>query len=125
MRALLRRFASAAVAVAFLFALTGDALATHPCPHHFGAAAAAAVSHGSGHAGAHAADPAPGDEPHGPCTCMGRCHAGAAPPLVGPLLLGSVPVPAALPSPDAAPESADRPAIAPFSLPWANAPPTL
>jgi hypothetical protein len=115
----LRRITSASLAAVFLFALAADSLARHPCPHHLGMGAAA--DHGSGHE----SDDASNHGSHGPCTCVGRCHAGTAPPLPVPILLGAVPVPETAPATPLDPAAPDRCARTPFSLPWANAPPRL
>jgi len=112
-----RRAVAVALSAAFLLALAGDALGAHECPHHDGATATSHGTHGTSHGSDHAS--------HGPCTCVGRCHAGTAPPLPVPTLSGTAPVEA--PPSDSAPipDRPDRPALPPFSLPWANAPPSL
>lgn len=117
-----KRAVAAALSAAFLLALAGDALGTHACPHHDDAPATPHGTHETrgthepGHDGNH--------DSHGPCTCVGQCHAGTAPPHPVPSLLG-IDAAEAPPDPEPAPDRPDRPAFAPFSLPWANAPPAL
>lgn len=116
-----KRAVAAALSAAFLLALAGDALGNHACPHHDDAPATPhetheTRTHETGHAGNH--------DSHGPCTCVGQCHAGTAPPHPVPSLLGIAPAEAP-PDPAPAPDRPDWPAFAPFSLPWANAPPAL
>jgi hypothetical protein len=113
-----RRAVAAALALAFLLGGVGDALGSHRCPHHDGVSA---VAHGAiGHDDHGTA----GDE-HGPCTCIGRCHAGAAPSIAAPGESLAAPVPGAASLSPSEPPSLPRAAIVPFSLPWGNAPPTL
>lgn len=115
--------AAAIIALAFLLAGVGDALGAHHCPHHDGAAAGPSSTSSAASANAaheHAPDTDPGS--HGPCTCVGRCHAGAASSLPVPILDRDLPVPAAPPLSFRVPESLLRRAIVPFSLPWGNAP---
>ena len=106
------------LALAFLMGGVGDALGSHHCPHHDGFGAA-----GEHQATGHGSHEAAGDD-HGPCTCVGRCHAGAAPSIAGPAAVQTAPVaevrPFSLPEPPPA-----RTVILPFTLPWGNAPPTL
>lgn len=113
-----RRGLAVTLALAFLMGGVGDALGSHRCPHHDGVDAAAGHQ-ATGHDDHEAAA---GD--HGACTCVGRCHAGAAPSIAAPAAVQAAPVaevrPLSLPEPPPA-----RTAILPFSLPWGNAPPTL
>lgn len=116
-----KRAVAVALSAAFLLALSGDALGAHECPHHDGATAASHGTHGTDHGASHESDHAS----HGPCTCVGRCHAGTAPPHPVPSVAETTPPEA--PPLDFAPVSdrPDRPAVPPFTLPWANAPPSL
>ena len=113
-----RRGLAVTLALAFLMGGVGDALGSHGCPHHDGVDAAA------GHQATGHADHGTAAGDHGPCTCVGRCHAGAAPSIAAPAAVQAAPVaevrPLTLPEPPPA-----RTAILPFSLPWGNAPPTL
>jgi len=116
---------AAALALLFLGGGISDALGARPCPHHEGLPAPASAGHETH------PDPAAPDHPdapgesHGACTCAGSCHAGTAPSFAVPAAAGAVPVadPPALSSP--APPAPTRSALAPFSLPWGNAPPAL
>ncbi|HEY7471646.1 MAG TPA: hypothetical protein VIE68_04785 [Gemmatimonadota bacterium] len=114
------RIFTGVLALLFLFAGAGDAWGAHHCPHHDGPRAAptgAATDHGHG--------APPHGEDHGPCTCVGRCHAGAAPSLGDPAEPAPLPVPPSPPFSSPAPEPPPRVALVPFAIPWSNAPPTL
>lgn len=120
----------AAFLVAMLLVLTslGTALGAHPCPHHDGAAAAAAdpAPPPGHHPGAgHEHDAAPASESHGPCTCVGLCQAGAAPPMPASIDGTDLPAPTATAHGFRPFRPLSRASIVPFSLPWGNAPPTL
>jgi hypothetical protein len=116
---LARHAVSMALALAFLMGGVGDALGSHDCPHHDGAGAA-----GEHRATGHDDHGAASDD-HGPCTCVGRCHAGAAPSFSAPGAPQAAPVAEIAALSPAEPPPPARPAIVPFSLPWGNAPPTL
>jgi hypothetical protein len=115
-----RAFAGILV-LAFLLGGVGDALGAHHCPHHDGTPAGARTAEPA----AHAHDPGAHPDSHGPCTCVGRCHAGAAPSLPVLVMDRDLPVPAPPPLSFPAPQPLVRLAIVPFSLPWGNAPPSL
>lgn len=129
---MIRRGAAAALALWFLGGGVGDAVGAHHCPHHDGVPPATRTD-GPGHPeqaaphagpGAHDHGGAP-DGSHGPCTCVGRCQAGAAPSFGLPAAAEGAP-PAAVPElSEAAPDAPSRPAILPYALPWGNAPPAL
>lgn len=110
------------LAFLFLFAGAGDAWGVHHCPHHDGPPAAAATED-SGAVHHHGA--AAEDADHGPCTCVGRCHAGVAPTIADHGAQGTLPVPPAPLETARSPKTPLRVALTPFSLPWSNAPPTL
>ena len=126
---MIRRGCAAALALWFLAGGVGDAVGAHHCPHHDGVPPASRTDHPGHdgqavHPGAHDQGDAPADA-HGPCTCVGRCHAGAAPAFAPPAVLRIAPV-AAMPELSvAAPAAPSRPAIVPYALPWGNAPPAL
>jgi hypothetical protein len=116
-----KRAFAATLAVAFLLGGVGDALGAHHCPHHDGTPAGERTADPA----AHAHDPGAESDSHGPCTCVGQCQASASPSLPALVLDRDVPVPAAPPLSVHAPQPPVRLAIAPFSLPWGNAPPSL
>lgn len=113
---------AAILALLFVLAGVGDALGAHHCPHHDGVLAEVPAANS---AAAHEHDPGADSGTHGPCTCVGRCHAGAAPSVPAPALDRDLPVPPAPPLSFRAPKPLLRLAILPFSLPWGNAPPSL
>lgn len=114
-----RRGLAVTLALAFLMGGVGDALGSHHCPHHDGVGAAGEHP-ATGHDGHGAAA-----DDHGPCTCVGRCHAGAAPSIAAPAAVQASPVAEGRPLSLPEPPPPARIAILPFSLPWGNAPPTL
>ena len=116
-----KRLIPAGLALLFLFAGAGDAWGVHHCPHHDGPPPAAATGSGADHHHGAAAT----DADHGPCTCVGRCHAGVAPTIADHGAQGTLPVPPAPPAAARSPQTPLRVALTPFSLPWSNAPPTL
>lgn len=133
MRGLARRACAGVLALWFLAGGVAHAAGAHHCPHHDalpsgeeaasahpGAQPPAAV-HSAGHAAPE--NPAAPAGDHGPCTCVGQCHAGSVPglpatPDPSTAAAGNVdPSTASVPSPPA------RRALVPFALPWGNAPP--
>lgn len=116
-----KRLVSAGLALLFLFAGAGDAWGVHHCLHHDGPTPAATTGSEADHQHGAAAK----DADHGPCTCVGRCHAGVAPTIADSGAQGTLPVPPAPPAAARSPQPLLRVALTPFSLPWSNAPPTL
>jgi hypothetical protein len=124
MRTVPRRAAATSLALLLVLTSLGTALGAHRCPQHDGAVAAP-TGHASDAASGHEHGADPGTEAHGPCTCMGQCQAGTAPPLPAPTFGTDLPAPPAAAHAFRPVPSILRAAIVPFALPWGNAPPTL
>ena len=122
------RVAALRLALLFLLSQGADALGTHRCALHDGAASQAGMAagaHAAHHAGGGSRRVPDGGEEHGACTCVGDCCASAGVSGTPEAAVSWLPLltTAAAPSLEAPPQV--RSSRTPYLLPFAQAPPPV